>query len=655
MKERLQLLRQRLDFERALRRAEQGDRESALTIMENLAAAGFRYPEFSLEFARTLLQVRGRRSGLLSLTQGIAPIDVREAAFGCAVRLMKENDQKFALLRADPAHGVAFSDDSLYQRALLGDLLSSRGGYAADDLSTLLNFCTNPDDTSDPEVFWRLCFALGAILSWDAVAGTTFSGNAILDEDHDLSFPRPSPASDVLEAWSQARDRTFDELAEEALLAAVVSLPPMPRGADARRAATRWWSVSLVFRRLVQLSLKQGSVDRFIGAVSAAQAYLEPAATRGSGSTPPAGPQEQVGVEQCKRALAPDGVLVQYFMFEAYEDVLVTGWVGGVGEGLSCQSLPISRMQRVMGIARHWFDPIDAASVGLEMGDEAALASLMFHEAVPEAEYAAEDEAALLAGWFEDASRAACRIVVVPWGYLHNFPVHLLPSVRRAVTEGRIKGISFQPTLRSLIESATSQRARLGAGPRCLLVHCDPTGQIDAAAELALLRRVYGEVDEVVDTTATRAAILSAASAADVVHIVAHGSYDRESREIVLQVADGQLTADTIRSERLGCELLVLNCCSSGVVSDAGAHGQGRGDSLATAFLAAGVRRVVATLWPVPDHAAIAFAETFHPAWNSRSVDVGTDEIVCEAQESLSVEYSDLFEWGSYALFGDWR
>ena len=74
---------------------------------------------------------------------------------------------------------------------------------------------------------------------------------------------------------------------------------------------------------------------------------------------------------------------------------------------------------------------------------------------------------------------------------------------------------------------------------------------------------------------------------------------------------DGLLTAGEILPLRLRAELVVLSAC------DTGLNKLTHGDELfglTRAFLAAGVRSLLVTLWPVPDIAARLFMERFYSA-----------------------------------------
>ena len=117
--------------------------------------------------------------------------------------------------------------------------------------------------------------------------------------------------------------------------------------------------------------------------------------------------------------------------------------------------------------------------------------------------------------------------------------------------------------------------------------------------------------------TQVRAAIVDR----DVVHFAAHGVLsDRRPLESFLSLAspsgsaaelDGRLTASEVYGLRLSAELVVLSACRS-------ADGPISGDgvlSMTRAFLNAGAKSIIATVWDVPDEAATQVMPAFYRAW----------------------------------------
>ncbi|MEI5103896.1 CHAT domain-containing protein [Streptomyces sp. PmtG] len=213
------------------------------------------------------------------------------------------------------------------------------------------------------------------------------------------------------------------------------------------------------------------------------------------------------------------------------------------------------------------------------------------------------------------------RLVLVPMGGLGLVPWH---AAWTDTTEGRTYAlheaeISYAASARLLCEVAARPAVpHTGAA----LVVGDPTGDLRYAGEEAdavrrafyprgqfLGRRAGGAADgpgtpaEVVSWL-TRASDDEGAEGA-VLHLACHAAVARDAhRTAYLALHGGDLAAEELteamaagRRGRLG--LVLLAACRSHVSG----HGDNEAYSLATAFLVAGARSVVGSLWPVPDDA----------------------------------------------------
>ncbi|MBD3334803.1 MAG: CHAT domain-containing protein, partial [Candidatus Eisenbacteria bacterium] len=132
-----------------------------------------------------------------------------------------------------------------------------------------------------------------------------------------------------------------------------------------------------------------------------------------------------------------------------------------------------------------------------------------------------------------------------------------------------------------------------------------------AVEEMEFLARRFREV-----TIATGQSEIAQLSNCELLHIAAHAEINDSNpwrSRIILDPDRPQswLYADQISRQRLRARLTVLSSCESargGVLSGEGVLG------LCQAFLSAGVPAVLATLWPVDDHAAFRFMQHFYDA-----------------------------------------
>jgi tetratricopeptide (TPR) repeat protein len=200
----------------------------------------------------------------------------------------------------------------------------------------------------------------------------------------------------------------------------------------------------------------------------------------------------------------------------------------------------------------------------------------------------------------------AQRLLIVPSGVLHSLPWAALRWQGAWLAEQAI--IQLCPSLQRWQEL----RQRPVLGQQALLVALTDFGERAEALPYALqandlvAAHYAGTVDRLEQAAATRTALLAAAQsgalhAYKLIHITTHGQLINGQGMLAhLKLADDDLLADEVSQLRLGGALVVLVACD-------GALGETLpGDevvSLNWAFLAAGARDVVASLWPLYDAA----------------------------------------------------
>ena len=116
---------------------------------------------------------------------------------------------------------------------------------------------------------------------------------------------------------------------------------------------------------------------------------------------------------------------------------------------------------------------------------------------------------------------------------------------------------------------------------------------------------------------------------------------------------DKNLYPDDLVLAGLRADLVVVNACSSGVIPRAGRNAD-QALGLPAALLYGGARQVVGTIWPVETEPALDFAVKFYDEWQQRP-QATTAEIVINVQKQLRTKFDDVFAWGAYSVFGDWR
>ncbi|XVU28210.1 CHAT domain-containing protein [Actinoplanes sp. CA-054009] len=218
--------------------------------------------------------------------------------------------------------------------------------------------------------------------------------------------------------------------------------------------------------------------------------------------------------------------------------------------------------------------------------------------------------AELLLGPFAPELADHGRVVVVPYGGLSVLPVHVLPFGADLLTTDH--DVSYLPSS-SLIPSAPPPPL----GTDALIV-----GNPAYAPDRDLMRLPGAEVEAVTiarlraqqvlrGEEATGKAVLDRMLTARVVHLATHGSLAEGapySAELALAGPDS-LTVPDLMGLGTTIDLAILSACDSGR-GRAGSAGDVVG--LTRAFLGAGVRELIVSLWPVHDRIACLTMVALH-------------------------------------------
>ena len=157
---------------------------------------------------------------------------------------------------------------------------------------------------------------------------------------------------------------------------------------------------------------------------------------------------------------------------------------------------------------------------------------------------------------------------------------------------------------------------------------------------------------------ATKAEVIKRLSSVGLIHIAAHGN--ERTGEIALcpnpgwtskfpQKKDFILTMSDVRAANLRARLVVLSCCHSG----RGRISKGEGViGIARAFLAAGARSVLVTLWAIDDEATMVFMRSFYQHLKEGKA---ASAAIHQSMKSFreSEKFSEMRYWAPFQLIGD--
>ena len=183
-----------------------------------------------------------------------------------------------------------------------------------------------------------------------------------------------------------------------------------------------------------------------------------------------------------------------------------------------------------------------------------------------------------------------------------------------------------------------------------------PFPQLPGAEKEAKMIGQILNTQPLIGKKATKDQVLSRFNSVSLVHLAAHGC--RETGEIILSpnVADAErpkeedflLTKADVLGVQLRARLVVLSCCYSGrgEIKAEGVVG------IARAFLGAGARSVIASLWALSDEATLEFMKHFYEHLvEGKSASKSLHQamkLMRESEEFNAVQY-----WAPFMLIGD--
>ncbi len=246
----------------------------------------------------------------------------------------------------------------------------------------------------------------------------------------------------------------------------------------------------------------------------------------------------------------------------------------------------------------------------------------------------------------------ANSVIISPDGILHRAPFEGMLAATRLVVS-RSPSASFLVALRARPRATAPEPMLVFVGGR---EPGDPVLSGAAGEARTLSARFLGVATRIADTS-TVALAPGELSGFGVLHLAGHTRADDQhpwrsgltTRSTSAMREAARLTAEEIVRHPIRADLVVLSSCESGggrVTSGEGLAG------LSTAFLAAGSRAVVATLWPVDDSVTERFVTEFYARLVSGDA-VG--EALRAAQEALrsSPATAHPFYWAGFVLVGE--
>ena len=259
------------------------------------------------------------------------------------------------------------------------------------------------------------------------------------------------------------------------------------------------------------------------------------------------------------------------------------------------------------------------------------------------------------------------ELIIVPDGPLCLAPFSALS------TSIRIRTVPSLTSLRLITdcpEDCKSEREALLVGdPYLGDVKKPKYNELPCAKEEVEMIGEILKIPPLTGTEATKEEVLKRITSAALVHIAAHGRketgeialapnpgwekhYDGNSRSKARNKGpkeeDYMLKMSDVQAVKLRAKLVVLSCCHSGrgEIKSEGVVG------IARAFLAAGARSVLASLWAISDQATLEFMKSFYQhLGDGKTASVALHQAMKylrESEQFCAVKY-----WAPFVLIGD--
>lgn len=344
-------------------------------------------------------------------------------------------------------------------------------------------------------------------------------------------------------------------------------------------------TASDLFVETISLLLRRNEIERAFAVADSGRARTLNEQLGGAES---AGTTSMAAV---RASLGPKSAVIEYAMLH---DSLAIFYISPAGSGAEIVTTDTGALRRAI---EHASDLLrrrgDAAAVRHEL---AALDRILIAPVLPRL-------------------RGVQRLTIVPDRQLSAFPFGALYDsvAQRHRVEDFVIGIA--PSARFLLRAP---------GPQTLtpaLVVGDPAGEAgpmlpEAAQEAEIIASFYPSATLLVGGLATRARFIESAASSGMIHYAGHAQSNAATSYGALRLAaddarsTGELDAGDIAQLRLRrAPLVVLAAC--GTIRGDANHVEGM-PSVARAFLAAGARGVIGTLWEVDDDVAAHIFRRLH-------------------------------------------
>ncbi|XP_074609557.1 tetratricopeptide repeat protein 28-like [Acropora palmata] len=247
------------------------------------------------------------------------------------------------------------------------------------------------------------------------------------------------------------------------------------------------------------------------------------------------------------------------------------------------------------------------------------------------------------------------ELVIVPDGALCFTPWAAIVESIRIRT---VPSLTSYQLISSVPEGHHKKTRALLVGNPCLNELEKPLPNLPCAQEEVEMIASILNTRPLTGREATKAEVIKRMSSVGLIHIAAHGN--KRTGEIALspnlgwtskfpREKDFILKMSDVQAANLRARLVVLSCCHSGrgrILKGEGVVG------IARAFLAAGARSVLISLWAIDDEATMVFMKNFYQHLKEGKT---ASAAIHQTMKSLreSEKFSEMRHWAPFQLIGD--
>lgn len=344
---------------------------------------------------------------------------------------------------------------------------------------------------------------------------------------------------------------------------------------------------------------------------------------------------EPIGLAAARSLLGPETGLIEFIAESGrYSAIVATGAGASVVRGLATPDQVRERLELLyFQIGRAIARGLPDGPAGARLAEAAEAETRRLHD--------------LLIEPLRELIAPMSRLIIIPHGALHAVPFHALSGARGPL--GEAMEIAYAPSASVLDQLARKPGGQAAGGRIVVGVSDDLIPHAESEA-----RQVAGRLEGsrlILGGAATIRAVSEAIQGASLIHLATHARFVHSNPLASgVKLADGWLTARDIYSLKLDRAEVTLSGCDTGrSVASAGEELMG----LTRAFLVAGARSLVMSLWPAHDQSTADFMVSMYAdRYNGADAAPGMCGALRRSWLDLRLRRRHLAAWAPFVLVG---